>query len=176
VIFEDTGLEGLVVVELERVPDERGSFARTFDAAEWAARSLDPRVAQCSVSRNHRRGTLRGLHYQAHPHEEVKLVRCSRGAIFDVAVDVRPASPTYCAWYGTELSDENGRMLYVPAGFAHGFVTLADATQVEYQISTAYVASHARGARWDDPAFGIRWPVAPEVMSERDRTYPDFAP
>ncbi len=174
-IFKDTGLDGLKLVELEPSLDARGSFLRTFDAAEWEVRGLTATVAQCSLSCNRRRGTLRGLHYQEPPHEETKLVRCSRGRIFDVAVDLRASSPTFRRWFGTELSDRNGRMLYIPVGFAHGFLTLEPETEVSYQISTPYVPEAARGVRWDDPAFGIDWPDVPQVISDRDRSFPDFS-
>ena len=173
-IFTDTGLPGLVLVELEHVVDERGSFARTFDAAEWEARGMSARVAQCNLSRNAAISTLRGLHYQAAPYEEAKLVRCSQGAVFDVAVDLRPESPTFRRWFGAQLSAENGRMLYVPEGFAHGFLTLTAVSEVLYQMSSPYESAAARGVRWDDPAFGIEWPAEPRVVSERDRAFPDF--
>jgi dTDP-4-dehydrorhamnose 3,5-epimerase len=176
VIFRDTGLAGLVLVEVETVVDERGSFARTFDAAAWEAREMPAHVEQCNVSRNAVRGTLRGLHYQAAPYHEAKLVRCAAGSIFDVAVDLRSDSPTFCRWFGQELSPENGRMLFIPEGFAHGFVTLTDAAEVVYQMSAAYEASAARGVRWNDPAFDIEWPIEPVVLSDRDRGYPDFRP
>jgi dTDP-4-dehydrorhamnose 3,5-epimerase len=169
-----TDLPELVVVEPDAHWDDRGSFLRVFDALEWEARGLCPLVAQCAISLNSIRGTLRGLHFQEPPHEEVKLVRCSRGAIFDVAVDLRPASPTFRGWLGIELTEENRRMLYVPAGFAHGFLTLADASEVAYQISAPYVPESSHGVRWDDPAFGIEWPEEPVLLSERDRTFPDF--
>ncbi len=172
--FRETDLEGVVVVELEPIADERGSFARTFDAAAWEARGLSARVVECSLSRNLARGTLRGMHYQAAPNAETKLVRCSRGRIFDVAVDLRPRSATYCRWFGLELSDENGRMLYLPEGIAHGFLTLTAGAEVLYQMSDVYVPASARGVRWDDPAFGIEWPATPQVISSRDRAYPDF--
>jgi dTDP-4-dehydrorhamnose 3,5-epimerase len=172
--FVETGLERLVVVEsIERV-DERGSFIRTFDADQWHEEGLASRVVQCSLSRNTRRRTLRGMHYQELPHGEAKLVRCSRGAIFDVAVDLRRDSPTFRRWFGIELTESNGRMLHIPEQFAHGFLTLADDTEVAYQMSAIYAPDYARGVRWDDPAFGIEWPALPEVMSERDRQYPDF--
>ena len=138
--------------------DERGFFARTFSAEEFARLGLNPMVAQCSISFNERRGTLRGLHLQAPPHTEAKLVRCTQGRMFDVAVDLRTASSTYLRWTATELSAENRRSLYVPEGCAHGFLTLADATEVSYQISRGYVAEAGSGYRWDDPAFGIDWP------------------
>jgi dTDP-4-dehydrorhamnose 3,5-epimerase len=174
-IFRETELAGLVVVELERVSDERGTFARTFDADAWKARGLSSSVLQCSVSSNPARGTLRGMHFQEEPQAEAKLVRCSRGAIYDVAVDLRRDSPSFCRWVGVELSEGNGRMLHVPEGLAHGFLTLTDDADVVYQISRAYVPEAARGVRWDDPAFGIEWPSAPLVISERDCTFPDFS-
>lgn len=172
-------MAGSHVVEPERIQDARGFFARTFSADEFAAHGLDARVEQCSTSFNARRGTLRGLHYQATPHAEAKLVRCTRGAIYDVAVDLRADSPTYLRWVAAELTADNGRALYVPEGCAHGFQTLADASEVLYQISSAYVPEAARGVRWDDPAFAIEWPPAPpggRTMAERDAQYPDFAP
>jgi dTDP-4-dehydrorhamnose 3,5-epimerase len=174
VIFRETGLAGLVVVEIERFEDERGSFASTFEAAEWETRGLAACVAQSSISANRRKGTLRGLHYQRTPHAQAKLVRCSRGAVFDVGVDIRPDSPTYRQWFGTELSAENGRMLQLAEGFAHGFLTLADASEVAYQISSPYAPEAEGGIRWDDPGIGIDWPAAPLVLSDRDRGYPDY--
>jgi len=173
--FSEQPVAGVFAVEPEPVEDERGHFARAFCAEEFAARGLDPRVAQCSVSFNRRRGTLRGLHYQSAPHEEAKLVRCIRGAIFDVAVDLRPESPTFRRWVGVELTPANGLALYVPPGVAHGFQTLADESEVWYQISVPYAPDHGRGVRFDDPAFGVEWPEPVTVVSERDRSYPDFA-
>lgn len=176
--FEPTPLEGVWMIELEPIADERGWFARTFDAQEFRSRGLDPAVAQCNASFNARAGTLRGMHYQADPHGEPKLVRCVRGAIFDVAVDVRAGSATRGRWYGTELSAANGRMLYISAGLAHGFQTLADDSEVLYQMGHEYVPGAGRGVRWDDPAFGIEWPPAPpggRVISEKDAGYADFA-
>ena len=177
--YVETGLDGLWVVELEPNTDERGSFTRTYDHDEFAARGLDPSVRQCSTSFNVRAGTLRGMHFQAAPHEEVKLLRCTRGAVFDVAVDLRPASPTHRRWFGVELSQDNGRQLYIPRGFAHGFQTLVDDAEVLYYMGTDYVPDLARGVRWDDPAFGIEWPEPPagwRIMSERDANYPDYLP
>jgi dTDP-4-dehydrorhamnose 3,5-epimerase len=174
-IFRETPLAGAILIELEPLVDERGSFARTFAADEFAAHGLETRVVQCNTSMNARAGTLRGLHYQTEPHAEAKLVRCVRGAIFDVVVDLRPDSPTYCKWHGVELSDSNLRMLFVPVGLAHGFQTLADDSEVLYQMSAEYSAEHARGVRWDDPAFGIEWPDADvRTISARDRDYADF--
>jgi dTDP-4-dehydrorhamnose 3,5-epimerase len=173
-IFKDTGIEGVWVIEPERHEDERGFFARTWDPQEFAERGLNPELAQCSISFNRARGTLRGLHYQAAPHEEAKLVRCTAGSIFDVVVDLRPDSSTFRDWFGVELSAENRLSLYVPEGCAHGFLTLADDSEVHYQISQAYVPEAGRGVRWNDAAFAIRWPGEVVVINERDGTYPDF--
>ncbi len=173
-IFAATALPGAFIVEPEPRADERGFFARTFCAREFAAHGLETRIAQCSVSYNPRRATLRGLHYQAAPHAEVKLVRCTRGEIFDVAVDLRPDSPAFRRHFAIVLSADDRRMLYVPQGCAHGFETLTDDCEVLYQNSEFHVPAAARGVRWDDPAFAIPWPLAPAVISERDRTYPDF--
>jgi dTDP-4-dehydrorhamnose 3,5-epimerase len=170
-----TPLAGAYVVELEPLSDERGHFARTYDSAQFEAAGLDARVAQCNTSFNTQVGTLRGLHYQAEPHGEGKLVRCTRGAIWDVAVDLRPSSGTYCEWFGVELRADGVASYYIPAGFAHGFLTLADDSEVLYQMTYHYVPEAARGVRWDDPAFGIQWPASPSTLSERDATYPDFA-
>jgi dTDP-4-dehydrorhamnose 3,5-epimerase len=169
-----TELPGAFVVEPELLRDDRGFFARTWDAVEFERAGLEPHVVQCSVSFNRTRGTLRGMHYQIAPYEEAKLVRCDAGSIFDVAVDLRRTSPTFMRWAGVELTAENRRALYVPPGCAHGFLTLKDATQVHYQISAPYSPDCARGVRWDDPAFGITWPGDVRVINERDRTYPDF--
>jgi len=171
-----TPLAGAWVIELDRLEDERGWFARTFDRAAWLERGMDPAVVQCSTSFNARAGTLRGMHLQAAPHGECKLVSCARGAVFDVVVDLRPGSPTHRSWFGTELSADNGRALYVPAGLAHGFQTLRDSSEVRYAIGQEHVPEAAWGVRWDDPAFAIAWPAAPRrTISERDRSYPDYA-
>jgi dTDP-4-dehydrorhamnose 3,5-epimerase len=174
--FTETPLPGAWVIELEELGDERGWFARTFDAAEFRARGLNPDVVQCNASFNRRAGTLRGMHYQAEPHGESKLVRCVRGAIFDVAVDLRPDSPTHRDWHGVELSAENRLAFYVPAGLAHGFQTLTDDSEVLYQMGDPYVPEAARGVRFDDPAFEINWPEpdGERTVSERDVGYPDF--
>jgi dTDP-4-dehydrorhamnose 3,5-epimerase len=179
VIFHETPLEGALVVEQERHADERGYFARTWAEEELAARGADVRVAHMNTSYNARAGTLRGLHYQAPPHEEAKLVRATRGAVWDVAVDLRRESPTYLRWHAVRLDEDNGLAFYIPAGCAHGFTTLTDAAEVLYVMSAPYAPEAARGVRWDDPAFGIRWPEPPpagRTMSERDRTWPDHAP
>jgi dTDP-4-dehydrorhamnose 3,5-epimerase len=176
--FMQTPLPGVWILELEEIEDERGWFARTFDEQEFRARGLNPDVVQCNASFNARRGTLRGMHYQAEPHGESKLVRCVRGAIFDVAVDLRPDSPTYRAWHGLELSAENRSAFYIPAGLAHGFQTLTDDSEVLYQMGNAYVPEAARGVRWDDPAFAIQWPAldGERVISDKDASYPSFRP
>jgi dTDP-4-dehydrorhamnose 3,5-epimerase len=174
--FHETPLPGAWLLEPERIEDERGFFARTFCRDELAKRGLDPSVAQCSVSYNHRRGTLRGLHFQSAPHEEVKLVRVTHGAVWDVIVDLRPDSPTFKHHFSVVLSAEEGNQLYIPKGMAHGFLTLEDATEVFYQISEPYAPESARGYRWDEPAFAIPWPEPVTVMSEKDRRLPLFSP
>lgn len=174
-IFRPTRLAGAVEIELERHEDERGFFARSFCRHEFEHHGLEPCVAQCSVSFNHRRGTLRGMHWQADPHGEAKLVRVTAGAIWDVIVDLRPGSATYGEWFGVELSADDHRAVYVPRDFAHGFQTLVDNVEVFYQMSTEYVPEAQRGARWDDPAFGIAWPIASPILNPRDAAYPDLA-
>ena len=170
-IFSETAVPGAFVVEPERLEDERGFFARIWCAREFAERGLDARLAQCSVSVSERKGTLRGLHYQAAPHAETKLVRCTRGAIYDVIVDLRVESPAFLRHVALELSAADRRMLYVPEGVAHGFQTLADDTEVFYQISEFHHPESARGVRWDDPACAISWPLAVTV-SPRDAAWP----
>jgi dTDP-4-dehydrorhamnose 3,5-epimerase len=167
-------LPGAFVVDVERYEDERGFFARSWCQREFEAHGLNPRLVQCSVSRNHRKGTLRGMHYQVAPNAEVKLVRCTSGAIYDVIIDLRPDSPTFRQHLGVELSEENQRALYIPEGFAHGYLTLTDAAEIFYQMSEFYEPAAARGVRWNDPAFAIDWPGAVLVISPRDRDYPDF--
>ena len=176
-IFTPTELEGAWIVDVEPRADERGFFARAWDRLEFAERGLATELAQCNLSFNHRRGTLRGMHYQAAPHAEVKLIRCTRGAIYDVIVDLRPDSPTRARWVGVELTADNRRALYVPEGFAHGYQTLVDGTETYYHVSAFYAPSAERGVRWNDPAFAIEWPEPdPPVMSEKDRTWPDYRP
>jgi dTDP-4-dehydrorhamnose 3,5-epimerase len=174
--FIETHLPGAWVIELEKLGDERGWFARTFDADEFRARGLNTAVVQCNASHNARRGTVRGMHYQAEPHSESKLVRCVRGAIFDVAVDLRANSPARCGWHAVELSAENRRAFYIPAGLAHGFQTLTDDSEVLYQMGHHYVPDAARGVRWDDPAFGIEWPEpgGERTIAQKDLAYKDF--
>jgi dTDP-4-dehydrorhamnose 3,5-epimerase len=173
-IFKPTELKGAVVVELEPREDARGYFARVYCQREFDAHGLPRFTAQASVSMSRRAGTLRGLHYQRAPHEEDKLVRCLRGAIWDVIVDIRPDSPTYCRWLGVELTESNQRMLLVPKGFAHGFLTMCDDVAVSYMMSEFYEPAAECGARYDDPAFAIEWPGTISEVSEKDRAWPDF--
>jgi dTDP-4-dehydrorhamnose 3,5-epimerase len=175
VIFLPTALPGAFVVEMEKREDARGFFARSWCVREFEEHGLNPRLVQCNVSLNRAKGTLRGMHYQVAPFAEAKLVRCPRGAIHDVILDLRPDSPAYLGHVAVELSDANHRMLYVPEGCAHGFQTLADDTEVFYQMSEFYSPEHARGVRWDDPAFGLPWPSDERIIADRDRAYPDFA-
>ena len=173
-IFTETAVDGAWLVAAEPVEDSRGFFARTWCEREFGSRGLADRWAQCSISFNHKRGTLRGLHYQRAPHAEAKLVRCTMGALYDVVVDLRPQSPSFKKHVGVELSATNRMMLYVPEGCAHGYQTLQDGTEIFYQISAFYAPDHAAGVRWDDPAFGISWPCPDPILSERDRGYLDF--
>ena len=176
-IFTPTELDGAYLIDLERREDDRGFFARAWCERELAEHGLSTRIEQCNVSFNHSRSTLRGLHYQSAPHAEVKLIRCTRGAIYDVIVDLRPDSPTWKRWIGVELDEENRRMLYVPEGFAHGYQTLVDGTETFYQVSVSYAPDAEGGVRWDDPAFAIDWPD-PEgaLLSDKDRSWPDYRP
>ncbi len=173
--FVETPVKGAYVIDLEPVQDARGFFARAWCQNELESRGLVGRVAQSNLSFNVAKGTLRGLHYQVAPHEEVKFIRCIAGSIFDVIVDLRPDSPTFRAWFGVELSAENRKMLYVPKGFAHGYQTLVDLAEVFYLTSEFYAPKHERGVRWNDPAFGICWPLPPVAISARDQAFPDFA-
>ena len=174
-IFTETKLKGAYLIELEMLEDERGFFARSWSQREFEEQGLDARLAECNLSFNKREGTLRGMHYQVRPHGQPKLVRCTRGAIYDVIVDLRPGSETFKQWVGFELTPDNGRMLYIPEEFAHGFQTLADDSEVFYQMSTPYAPESARGVRFDDPAFRIEWPEATKrIIIARDREYPDF--
>jgi dTDP-4-dehydrorhamnose 3,5-epimerase len=172
--FTLTDIDGVLIVDAEPHADPRGSFARLYCPGEFAAAGAPFEPVQTSVSRNPTSGTLRGMHYQAAPHAETKLVRCSRGRIFDVTIDLRPTSATYRLWTGAELSADNLRGLLIPEGVAHGFFTLEPDTDVLYQITPAFVAGHELGVRWDDPAFGVAWPARPVLISERDASYPDF--
>lgn len=174
--FVPIDIDGAYLIEWEPLDDERGYFARTRSNEEFAALGLNNELSECSVSFNTARGTLRGMHYQASPYEETKLVMCVGGLIFDALIDLRPSSKTYLKNFSAELSLANRRMLFVPAGVAHGFMTLEDSSYVHYQIGGEYVPDAARGVRWNDPAFGIEWPLQPVVMSDRDRDYRDFKP
>jgi dTDP-4-dehydrorhamnose 3,5-epimerase len=173
-IFLETKLAGVFEIHIERKCDERGFFARSWCQREFESNGLNPKLVQCSISFNARKGTMRGVHYQAAPYPETKLVRCTAGAIYDVVVDLRPESPTYRQWMGATLTAKNRQMLYVPEGCGHGFLTLQDETEVFYQMSEFYHPDLARGVRWNDPAFGINWPGEVEQISERDRTYPNL--
>lgn len=172
--FLKTKLPGVFEIRIEAKPDERGFFARTWCRTEFEAQGLAGNLVQCSLSFNKRKGTLRGMHYQIGPYEEAKLIRCTQGAIYDVVLDLRPRSPAFKDWIGVELTAGKRNMMYVPQGCAHGFLTLEDQSEVIYQMSEFQNPESARGVRWDDPAFQIKWPAKVEVISERDRTYPDF--
>ena len=174
-IWRETELAGAFVVESEPIEDERGWFARIYDEGELEQNGLATRFAQGSLAYNKERGTLRGMHYQEEPYAEAKLVRCISGAVHDVIVDLRPASPTFKRWVAVELTAASGRMLYVPEGLAHGYLTLANESETLYLISAPYAPEAARGVRWDDPAFGIAWPDEPRVLSEKDKAWPDFS-
>jgi dTDP-4-dehydrorhamnose 3,5-epimerase len=173
-IFRETPLAGAYVVDIEPRADDRGFFARAWCARELEQQGLSAYVAQVNLSQNQRKGTLRGMHYQVAPHEEVKLVRCIRGALYDVIIDLRSGSPTRGHWFGVELTAANRLMLYVPAGFAHGFQALADDTEALYQVSEFYTPGAERGVRHDDPAFAIRWPLPVTAISDKDASWPDY--
>lgn len=174
--FIETKLKGAFIIEPERFDDERGFFALTWSPQEFAARGLEVALAECNISFNKRKGTLRGMHYQVAPDSQAKTVRCTMGAIYDVIIDLRPASATFKQWVGVELSARNRSMLYVPKEFAHGFQTLEDSSEVFYQMSSAYVPTSGRGVRWNDPAFGIEWPPDQRIILARDQEYSDFTP
>jgi dTDP-4-dehydrorhamnose 3,5-epimerase len=173
-IFMETKIHGVFMIELEPRRDDRGFFARQWCAEEFERAGLDPRVAQINTARSAATGTLRGMHYQKSPHAEVKLVRCTHGAVFDVAVDLRVDSPTFCQWFGTELDAESGRMLYIPEGCGHGYLTLVPNTDLVYHASAPYAPNSATGVRHDDPAFNIVWPGAINVVSPQDKNWPSF--
>ena len=175
-IFVETPLRGAYVIEVEKHEDERGFFARSWCAREFAAKGLDPHLVQCNVSFNKRKGTLRGLHYQIPPHGEVKLVRCTKGSLVDVIVDLRKDSPTFLKWFAVELTATNHRMLYIPKLFAHGFQTLEDDTEIFYQMSEFYEPAASKGLRWNDPRLGITWPLDERIISSRDTSYLDSTP
>lgn len=173
-IFTPTTLQDAYVIELEKTVDERGFFARSWCRREFEDHRLDADLAQCNISFSQKKGTLRGMHYQLPPFAETKLVRCTRGSIYDVIIDLRPDSPTFLQWFGIDLTAENRRMLYVPKGFAHGFQTLADSTEVFYQMSEFYAPKYAQGFRWDDELVNIAWPLKVTVISDKDSTYPNI--
>ena len=173
-IFIETQLKGAFIIKPERLEDERGFFARTWCQREFEAHGLNSRLVQCNISFNKKAGTLRGMHYQAAPYEEAKLVRCTQGAIYDAIIDLRPESPTFKQYTAIVLTAQNRQMLYVPEGFAHGFLTLEDHTEVFYQMSEFYAPEYARGIRWNDPAFNIQWPADVQIISDRDQNLPDF--
>ena len=172
--FTETKLGGVFVVELEALEDERGFFARSWCAREFEAQGLQRHFVQSNISFNKKKGTLRGMHYQADPRQEVKLVRCTRGAIYDVVIDLRPDSPTFTKWISITLTEDNHMSAYIPEGFAHGFQSLEDCTEVFYQMSEFFAPECARGVRWNDPAFGIKWPPGERTISKKDQEYPDF--
>jgi dTDP-4-dehydrorhamnose 3,5-epimerase len=173
-IFTETKLRGAYIIDIKKLEDERGFFARSWCQKEFETHGLNPRLVQCNISFNKKRGTLRGMHYQAPPREEAKLVRCTMGSICDVIIDLRSESRTFKQHLSALLSSSNRKMLYIPEGFAHGFLTLEDDTEVFYQMSEFYASEYAKGFRWNDPAFGIQWPMDIQVISERDETYPVF--
>jgi len=173
--FTETKLKGAFIVEIEKLTDTRGFFARSWCSKEFDAHGLTARVVQANVSFNRRKGTLRGMHYQIATFQENKLIRCTRGAIYDVIIDLRPESPTYKQWMGVELTADNYTLLFVPEDFAHGFITLMDNTEITYQVSQFYTPGSEKGIRFDDPTFNIQWPLEVSVISDKDRTWPDFA-
>ena len=171
-IFTETKLKGAFVIVPEKLEDERGFFTRVFDEKKFEECGLNPRVVQCNISFNKNKGTLRGMHYQIAPYEETKLVRCTKGKIFDVIIDLRPESKTFMQWFGIELSEENHKMLYVPEEFAHGFQTLEDNSEIFYQVSQIYSPKYELGLRWDDPALQISWPIKSVIISKKDLAWP----
>ena len=175
-IFTETNLPGAYLIEIQKLEDERGFFARSWCQCEFEAHRLNPCLAQCNISFNRKKGTLRGMHYQTAPFEEAKLVRCTRGSIYDVILDLRPGSPNFLQWISVVLSDDNYKMIYIPEGCAHGFQTLADETEVFYQMSQFYAPESARGVRWDDPYFHITWPEDLRTISVKDQAYENFQP
>jgi dTDP-4-dehydrorhamnose 3,5-epimerase len=174
-IFQKTKFDGAWLIDLQKHEDERGFFARAFCQREYLEHGMNPTIAQCNFSHNNQQGTLRGMHLQVGDFQEAKLVQCTQGAIYDVMVDVRPESPTFCQYEGVVLTAKEHRMLYIPEGFAHGFLTLEADTTIFYQMSQFYAPDYGRGFRWNDPAFGIAWPAEVKVISPRDATYPDFS-
>lgn len=174
-VITETKLKGAFVIELDQFRDERGLFACAWSDHTFAAAGLQASFVESNLAFNHKKGTLRGMHFQLSPYEQVKLVRCTRGSIHDVIIDLRRGSPTFKQWFAVDLSADSYRMLYVPGEFAHGYLTLEDKTEVSYQTSSYYAPEHGRGVRWNDPAFNISWPAEPRVMIDRDRHYNDFS-
>jgi dTDP-4-dehydrorhamnose 3,5-epimerase len=172
--FTETPLAGAFIIDVQVIEDERGFFARTWAAEEFQRRGIDPTLFQCNLAWNKRKGTLRGMHFQRPPFQEVKIVRCTRGAVLDVIIDLRRDSPTFRQWTSVELDADSRRMLYVPKGLAHGYLTLTDDVEVYYHVSAQYEPTHATGVAWNDRAFGISWPFPPTVISEKDRGWPPF--
>lgn len=172
--FTESRIPGAWIIDVKEIHDDRGLFAMTWLPDEFSTRGLDPSLAQCNLAWNHKRGTLRGMHFQTAPHEQVKIIRCTRGSLLDVIVDLRPDSPTWRQWDGVELTADNRRMLYLPAGIAHGYLTLTDGTEAYYHASTPWVPAAESGVRWNDPAFGIAWPFPPVVISDKDAGWPDY--
>ena len=172
--FTETPLAGAYIIDIVALKDDRGFFARTWSVDELKQRGLDATLVQCNVAWNPTKGTLRGMHFQRPPYDEVKIIRCTRGALFDVIIDLRPSSPTFKQWTSVELDADSRRMLYVPKGLAHGYITLTDDVEAYYHVSAPYTPGSADGVAWDDPAFGVTWPMAPTVISERDRAWPRF--
>lgn len=170
-IFTKTKLKGAFVIDPEKLEDERGFFARVWDKKQFRKNDLNTELAQCSISFSKKKGTLRGMHYQIHPYEEAKLIRCTRGKIYDVIIDLRPKSETFKQWFGVELDFENHKMIYIPEGFAHGFQTLENNTEIFYQMSQIHIPEYERGLRWDDPIFNIKWPIKDKIISEKDRKW-----
>lgn len=173
-IFNETRLKGAFLIDIKKIEDDRGFFGRAWCQREFEEAGINPDIFQINTSLTHKKGTIRGMHYQIDPHQEGKLIRCTRGRIFDVMIDLRPESPTFMQWLGHELSEDNYRMVYVPEHFAHGFVTLVDHCEVYYPVTEFYTPGSERGIRYDDPAFNIEWPVEIEVVSEKDLNHPDF--
>ena len=173
-IIRSTDIDGLKIIDIDRIDDNRGFFARSFCKDEFLKNNLENEIVQCNISQNVHKGTLRGMHYQLHPHEEVKMVRCTQGAIFDVVIDLRKESATYLMWRGFDLCADDYRMLYIPKGCAHGFQTLEDSSDVQYMVTEAYHPDFYQGVRWNDNVFGIQWPIVSPIISEKDQNYPDY--
>jgi len=172
--FTESRVPGAWIIDITPIHDERGLFAMTWMPAAFRERGIEPALAQCNLAFNHRRGTLRGMHFQAAPYAQAKIVRCTRGALLDVVIDLRPGSPAYCQWDAVELTADNRRMLYMPEGIAHGYLTLSDDTEAYYHASTPWAPAAESGVRWNDPAFGIEWPSEPAIISPKDAGWPDY--